>query len=142
MSLMKSPGLPMAVIFGVVLGIVGTIGLSAQQVGHLVGGSGHVLLRTDLTGEAGKEVYMTLFEPSSGARFGPHTHPGDEFSYILDGTVRLDVAGAESKVLHPGDTFHVERDKVHGGQVISDTPAKILSVHVVDKGKPLIIPVK
>ena len=142
MSLMKSLRLPMAVILGLVLGIAGTIGLSAQQVGQHVGGSGHVLIRTDLTGEPGKEVYMSLFEPPSGARFGPHTHPGDELSFLLDGTVRIDVAGAEPKVLHPGDTFYVERDKVHGGQVISDTPAKILSVHVVDKGKPLIIPVK
>jgi quercetin dioxygenase-like cupin family protein len=132
----------MAVIFGVVLGIAGTIGLSAQQVGQQVGGKGHVLLRTDLSDEPGKEVYMSLFEPSSGATFGPHTHPGDEFSYVLDGTVRLDVAGAASKVLHPGDTFYVERDKVHGGQVIGDTSAKILSVHVADKGKPLINPAK
>jgi quercetin dioxygenase-like cupin family protein len=128
----------MALIFGVVLGIAGTIGLSAEQVGR----NGHVLLRTDVSDAPGKEVYMSLFEPPSGAAFGPHTHPGDEFSYILDGTVRLDVAGAESSVLHPGDTFHVERDKVHGGQVISATPAKILSVHLVDKGKPLINPVK
>jgi quercetin dioxygenase-like cupin family protein len=138
MSLMKSLKLPMAVILGVVIGTTGTIGLSAEHVGR----SGHVLLRTDLSDEPGKEVYMSLFEPPSGATFGPHTHPGDEFSYVFDGTVRIDVAGAASKVLHPGDTFHVERDKVHGGQVTGATPAKILSVHVVDKGKPLINPVK
>ena len=129
--------LTVAVLLGVLLGSAMQV-LYAQQVG----GAGHVLQRADLAGVPGKEVYMSLFEPQSGASFGPHMHYGDEFSYVIDGTVSLDVAGEAPRVLKAGDTFHVDGGKVHGGKVTGDKPAKILSVHIVDKGKPLIEPVK
>jgi len=125
------------VSFGVLLGST-MPALYAQQVG----GAGHVLQRSDLAGDPAKEVYMSLFEPQPGASFGPHIHYGDEFSYVIDGTVELHVAGEAPRTLKAGDTFHVDGGKVHGGKVTSATPAKILSVHIVDKGKPLIEPVK
>jgi quercetin dioxygenase-like cupin family protein len=129
--------LTVAVFFGVLLGSA-MQALYAQQVG----GAGRVLQRADLAGVPAKEVYMSIFEPQPGASFGPHIHYGDEFSYVIDGTVTLDVVGEAPRALKAGDIFHVDGGKVHGGKVTSATPAKILSVHIVDKGKPLIEPVK
>jgi quercetin dioxygenase-like cupin family protein len=41
------------------------------------------LTKVDLTGVEGKEVLLTVFEAQSGALFPAHTHPGDEFVYLL-----------------------------------------------------------
>jgi quercetin dioxygenase-like cupin family protein len=126
-----------AMLFGAALGIAGTQGLYAQQEIKR-----NVLQHTDLTGVPGTEVYMTLIEAPPGSSFAPHVHHGDEFTYVLDGAILLDVAGKPTATVKAGDTIHVERETVHGGKVAGDTPLKLLAVHIVDKGKPLVDPVK
>lgn len=126
-----------AALFGLVLGIAGTQGLQAQQEMKRT-----ALQHADLTGVPGTEVYMTLIEAPPGTAFPSHTHPGDEFSYLIDGAIELDVAGKPPLTVKAGDSIHVERGKVHGGKVVGNTPAKLLAVHIVDKGKPLSEPAK
>ena len=99
------------------------------------------LTRADLTGVEGKEVFVTLIEAQPGAEFPAHIHYGDEFLYVIEGSLDgfLEQTQASTKA---GETFHAPREKVHGGKVVSGTPAKLLAVHVVDKGKPLTEPAK
>jgi quercetin dioxygenase-like cupin family protein len=101
----------------------------------------NVLTKADLTGVDGKEVLVTLLEAQPGAEFAAHTHPGDEFLYVIEGSLEGFVEQARNLV-QTGQTLHVERDRVHGGKVTSSTPAKLLAVHIVDNGKPFITPVK
>ncbi|HEX7969821.1 MAG TPA: cupin domain-containing protein [Stellaceae bacterium] len=129
--------LVVAMLCGVGLGIAGTQALQAQQEVKR-----NVLQHADLTGSTTTEVYMTLIEAPAGSGFAPHIHHGDEFTYVMEGALDLDVAGQGTKSVKAGDTIHVNRETVHGGKVVSATPAKLLAVHIVDKGKPLADPVK
>ena len=122
-------------LIGVVIGAAGTQGLSAQQEI-----TRSVLQHADLTGTATTEVYMTEITAPPGSTFAPHIHHGDEFTYVMQGSAEVDVAGQGAKSFKAGDTIHVNRDTVHGGRVTGDTPLKLLAVHIVDKGKPLAEP--
>jgi quercetin dioxygenase-like cupin family protein len=123
-------------LIGVVVGVAGTQGLYAQQEI-----ARNVLQHADLTGTTTTEVYMTEITAPPGSAFAPHIHHGDEFTYVMQGAVDLDIAGQGAKAFKAGDTIHVNRDTVHGGKVAGDTPLKLLAVHIVDKGTPLADPV-
>lgn len=99
------------------------------------------LLRTDLVGVEGKEVVMVLAEIAPGATTGPHLHAGQEFAYLLEGSLRLVVAGKPPVTFKPGEAVQQPPQQVHEGQNPSaTTPAKILAVYVADKGQPLTTP--
>ena len=99
------------------------------------------LKRADLTGVDGKEVLVTLIEAQPGAEFPPHIHYGDEFAYVIEGSIDGFIEQTPN-ALNAGEAFHAPREKVHGGKVTGTTPVKLLAVHIVDKGKPLMEPVK
>jgi quercetin dioxygenase-like cupin family protein len=71
---------------------------------------------------------------------GRHTHPGIEKLTSLRARASLMIEGNPSRHLQTGDAFQVPQGTVHSVQ-IGDTPARICSVLVVEKGKPLVIPV-
>ena len=75
------------------------------------------------------------FEP--GASIGKHTHPGEEFGYLLEGTLELEIAGKPNATLKAGDTFFVPPETVHAARNVGKGPAKVLATYVVEKGKPL-----
>ncbi|MBV8425554.1 MAG: cupin domain-containing protein [Candidatus Eremiobacteraeota bacterium] len=73
-----------------------------------------------------------------GASTPNHTHPGVEVGYVLDGNLDLYVAGQPVKHLKAGDSFVNPDGVAHWGKnTNADRPAKILSIYVVDKSKPL-----
>src|SRR5258708_27534586 len=109
--------LALALLCGVGLGIGATQGLQAQQEIKR-----NVLQHADLTGTATTEVYMTEITAPPGSTFAPHIHHGDEFTYVMQGSAEVDVAGQGAKSFKAGDTIHVNRDTVHGGKVSGDTP--------------------
>jgi transcriptional regulator with XRE-family HTH domain len=65
------------------------------------------------------------------AEYPPHylpplvRHEGEEFGYVLEGSVRLEVEGQE-EFLAPGDSFHIFSSRLHTVQNPGDVPAKIL----------------
>ena len=124
--------LAVALLGGIALGAVATHGLTAATEMKR-----DVLQHSDLTGSSTTEVYMSVIEAPPGASFAPHIHHGDEFTYVMEGAVDLDLAGQGTKSVKAGDSIHVMRDEVHGGKLVGSAPAKLLAVHIVDKGKPL-----
>jgi quercetin dioxygenase-like cupin family protein len=98
------------------------------------------LMKADLTGMEGKEVVMTLIEAQPGADFPAHTHPGDEFLFVIEGSIVTFVEQQRTSV-NTGGSFHAPRGKPHGGS-IGEKPARLLTVHIVDKGKPFAEPVR
>ena len=68
---------------------------------------------------------------------GRHTHPGIETSYILEGEIILEIDGQPEKHYKAGDPVEIPAGVVHDGCATADRAAKILTVHVVEKGKPL-----
>ena len=96
------------------------------------------LMRADLAGIAGKETVLYIADLKPGAVGGKHTHFGDEFVYVLDGTLVVEPVGQPPLTLKTGDVGHLTPDVVHAARNGSaDSPGKVLVILVVDKGKPL-----
>ncbi len=122
---------------GIIVGAAGMQGLQAQTPAM----KRTPLIKADLTGVEGKDVYLTLFEALPGAEFPPHIHYGDEFTYLIEGSIDGFVEQTAVPMVG-GGIFHAQREKVHGGKVTGTTPAKFLTVLIVDKGKPIMEPVR
>jgi quercetin dioxygenase-like cupin family protein len=71
---------------------------------------------------------------------GSHTHPGIESTYVLEGETVLKIDGEPDRVLKPGDSFQIPPGVVHDACVTNGSPAKVLAVFVVEKGKALATP--
>ena len=125
--------------FGLALAFV--VAGGAYAWGQEAGFQRTVLQRGDLS-VAGHEGVMGRADFAPGASVGRHTHPGEEISYVLEGTVTLEVQGQPPKVLKAGDVFFVQAGKVHDAKNTGTTPAKVLATYVVEKDKPLTTPAK
>jgi quercetin dioxygenase-like cupin family protein len=98
-----------------------------------------LLQQSDLS-VPGREGIMAKAEfPVSGTT-GRHTHPGEEISYVLQGTLRLEIDGQPVRTLKAGDTFVVPAARVHNATNTGSTPATVIAVYFVEKGKPLAAP--
>jgi quercetin dioxygenase-like cupin family protein len=89
---------------------------------------------------AGREAVTARAEIPATGTTGRHTHPGEEISYLLEGTVTLDVEGAPSRTLKPGDVFFIPAGTVHNAT--ASARAIIIANYIVEKGKPLASPAK
>lgn len=93
--------------------------------------------RADLSGAPGMEVIASVGEYQPGDRIGLHLHHGIEVAYVLQGAA-VQMPGKEPTTLPTGTRLMNLCDVPHGGfTVVGDTPLKVFTVHVVDKGKPL-----
>jgi len=91
----------------------------------------------------GKEVTMITVEYAPGAADPVHRHDAQAFVYVLEGTVEMQMKGAEKVTLHPGDTFYEDPEGIHlVGRNASDTkPAKTVVLLIKEKGAPIFTPV-
>jgi quercetin dioxygenase-like cupin family protein len=97
------------------------------------------LIRADVANVAGKETVIYIADVIPGGEGARHTHYGDEFVYILEGSLIVTPDGKEPVTLEQGETAHLApADGIHAAKNGSATePAKVLVILVVDKGKPL-----
>jgi quercetin dioxygenase-like cupin family protein len=133
---MKATTLAIATL--VVAGIIvsgGAPGVGAQQAGF----KRTVLQQGDLS-MAGHEAVTALAEFQGGATVGPHTHPGEEVGYILEGTIVLEQTGKAPVTLGAGKTFFIPAGTVHNATNRGSAPARVLANYIVEKGKPLATP--
>ena len=107
-------------------------GVGARQAGF----SRTVIQRGDLS-TPGREVVSAIAEFQPGATVGPHTHPGEEAGYVLEGTLLLEQAGKPPVSLKAGETFFIPAGMVHDATNKGSVRARVLATYVVEKGKPL-----
>jgi quercetin dioxygenase-like cupin family protein len=84
----------------------------------------------------GYQTVMGFAEIAPGTCAGRHTHPGIETSYILEGEEVLKVDGKPDQHLKAGDPIQIPAGVPHDG-CTTTTGVKVLTVHVIEKGKPL-----
>ena len=89
-----------------------------------------------------RHVVQALAEFVPGGVAGRHTHPGEEFGYIVEGTLELQIEGQPPRTLKAGEAFFVPAGVVHDGKNVGSGPAKVLATYVVEKGKPVASPAK
>ena len=83
---------------------------------------------------------MIVAEIPSGMASERHSHPGDDFGYILEGTIVLQVDGQPPKTLKTGDVFVTAPGRVHNARNTGATMARVLDTYIIEKGKPVITP--
>ena len=87
----------------------------------------------------GHYTYIMMVEIVPNGVAAPHTHPGLETSYILEGDLTLTIQGQPPRKLKAGDSFSVPPHAVHTGTV-GEKGMKLIGVFVVDKTKPIASP--
>lgn len=98
------------------------------------------LRRSDLAGTDNSEVIMAELELPPGASVPRHFHHGEEYLYVVRGGT-VETQDKQVITFEPGQTLHFERDEVHGGfTATGDSVLKVITVHIVDKDKPLYAP--
>ena len=97
------------------------------------------LQRHDIPGTA-LEGVTTIIEIPVGGASARHSHPGEDFGYVIEGTLVLQVDGKAPVTLKAGDVFLTERGRIHNARNIGDMTAKAVDTYVIDKGKPGVIP--
>jgi quercetin dioxygenase-like cupin family protein len=92
--------------------------------------------RADLTG-TNMEVITSFVEIQPGQASTLHIHHGEETAYVIEGST-LETPDGKQVPFPTGTTVINRRDAPHGAfKVVGDKPLKLLTVHIVDKGKPL-----
>jgi quercetin dioxygenase-like cupin family protein len=95
------------------------------------------LKRADLTTSPNMEVITSISEIKKGEIIPRHYHHGIETGYVLQGTM-VQLPGQAPTMMQTGSAIMNLRDVLHAGfTVVGDQPLKLLTVHIVDKGKPL-----
>ena len=99
------------------------------------------LLKTTFSDDAQKAAIMSSVEFPLGSTTGRHTHPGDEYAAVLQGTVEISAEGLETRRFSTGDVFHTHRGLVHEARNVGDTPVRLVITFILDKDKPGFQPV-
>ena len=97
-----------------------------------------ILSRTDGPA-AGYETIEARIEIPPSSIVARHIHFGIETSYVIEGSIMLDVQGVGPKTFAAGEGFQVPPRTPHGGKS-GDKPSVLIGVYVVEKGKPLATP--
>jgi quercetin dioxygenase-like cupin family protein len=120
-----------------IVAALGVVGVRAQQPGF----TRVELQRGDLS-VPGREVVTVRAEFTPGGAVGRHTHPGEESSYVLEGTLLLEVDGKPPVVVKAGEVFFIPAGVVHAAKNDGVVPLRVVTNYVVEKGKPLATPAK
>jgi quercetin dioxygenase-like cupin family protein len=99
------------------------------------------LQRHDLSAP-GREVIQVRVDFAPGAVAPNHTHPGEEIIYVLEGSLEYQVEGKQPVTLHAGEVLFIPAGTIHSAKNVGGGNGAELATYVVEKGKPLVVPVK
>jgi quercetin dioxygenase-like cupin family protein len=93
------------------------------------------LMKTKLEGVAGTEVVVSHVTIPPNTSLPKHWHPGEEFAYVLKGSVTLWQKGKESVLGKTGDVIKVPLKQIHTA-VTKEEGVTLLVFRVHEQGKP------
>lgn len=127
------PRIPLFVLLAYLLFVPSA---QAQMQGIAV----EILQRTTVSDQPDKEAITirAVFEP--GGTTGWHTHPGDEYAVVLEGSLELRVLDDDPRHVAADSAYHNMRGHVHETVNASDMPATITATFIIDKGQPISLP--
>lgn len=88
------------------------------------------------------EVVTAMVEIAPGFKAPRHFHPGIVQVEVLEGEFWTAVDGQPEKTYTAGQHFELPMKIVHAEGATGDKTMKLIAVYVVEKGQPLINPVK
>ena len=97
-----------------------------------------VLQQADLTGIEGHQGTLYKVEIAPGAAVPKHTHPGDEFVYVAEGSLVIEPEGQPATTLTAGDSARAPMGLAHSARNADPAkPAVLIVFAVTETGKPL-----
>jgi len=102
------------------------------------------LFQADVADATNQEIVVLEVTYPPGHSSNTHRHNAHTDVYVLEGTVKMAVAGGETLTLGPGEMFYENPDDVHSVSMnASDTePAKILVYFLKEKDAPATEPAR
>jgi quercetin dioxygenase-like cupin family protein len=116
-------------VFGSVFGAVVSSALAQQRPVDT-----SRLMKKDLEGCEGRKSSFRYSTLALEQVVINHYHPGESFTYILEGTQTREATGEVTTTLGPGGFIYDGPRQVHRTE--NKTLVKLLIVRVLDKGKP------
>jgi quercetin dioxygenase-like cupin family protein len=114
--------------------------VAAQAAPPQVGATRTGLQHHDLS-VAGREVLQVRVDFPPGVAAPRHKHPGEEIVYVLKGSLEYRLDGRSPVILKPGGVLFIPYGTVHSARNVGSGQASELATYVVEKGKPLVVPV-
>jgi quercetin dioxygenase-like cupin family protein len=90
-------------------------------------------------GVPGREVVLVRVEFDAGARFGRHSHPGEEIVNVLQGALQYELDGRPPVTLETGGVLFIPAGTIHAARDVGPGKAAELATYIVEKGKPLVV---
>jgi quercetin dioxygenase-like cupin family protein len=75
----------------------------------------------------GDRMMVALMRMPAGTSAAPHSHPNEQWIYILEGTFEAEVGG-EKITARPGSVIYIPSDVVHSGRVTPDADVVFFTV--------------
>jgi quercetin dioxygenase-like cupin family protein len=101
------------------------------------------VMQESLSGDPSREIVAITVVLPPGADTGRHTHPGDQYTVVQEGEVRVLVDGQPPKVFKAGEGFHINPGVIHHNQNAStDRQARTTEFFIVAKGQPRTSPAR
>ncbi|MGF6177616.1 cupin domain-containing protein [Ensifer sp. 4252] len=102
--------------------------------------------RTDLVQHdlsiLGRETVQARVDIEPGAISIKHSHPGEEVAYVLEGSLEYQLEGKAPVTLHAGEALFIPAGVAHVAKNVGSGKASELATYIVEKGTPLVVPVK
>ncbi|TNE57388.1 MAG: cupin domain-containing protein [Alphaproteobacteria bacterium] len=93
------------------------------------------LMQTALEGVENTEIMVSRVTVPPNSALPKHWHPGEEFAYVLEGSVTLWQKGKEDTLIGPGEVAKVPLKQIHTA-VTGEEGAVILVFRVHEEGQP------
>ena len=100
-----------------------------------------VLTTLPVTGLPDKEMIMIAMEVAPGGGSGLHTHPGDEYGTVLEGTLMVKIGKADFREVNAGQTFSAPEGTPMEVKNTGKQTARVINVLINKKGAPRSTPV-
>ena len=105
-----------------------------------VGFTGTPLLHAGISGDDTREAIIATAEFAPGGTTGRHTHPGDEYGSVVEGTLEFLVEGRAARRATAGEAFHNPKGVVHETRNVGSGTARVSSTFIIEKGQALVQP--
>ncbi len=99
------------------------------------------IVKSDLS-TPGKEVVQARVDFGPGVSAPNHRHPGEEVAFVLEGTIEYKLQGREAVTLKAGQVLAIPAGVAHSARNVGNDKACELATYIVEKGAPLVEPIK
>jgi quercetin dioxygenase-like cupin family protein len=88
-----------------------------DKVNHIMGGPAYSTANGSCV--EGDRMIVALMRMPAGTGAEPHSHPNEQWIYVLEGTFRANVGGKDVEV-KPGSVLYIPSNTVHSGKATPD----------------------